>query len=66
MLMSLDDSLIPEVPCTRKATFFTASTAAGHAGKVLRDIVRGEAVSHRLVHYIAPEDLFPTDPTYAL
>ena len=58
LLVRLTDADIPNVSCTRKATFFTAATAAGHAGKVLRDIVRGEAVSHRLVHYIAPEDLF--------
>jgi hypothetical protein len=57
MLFSMCDADLPETPCTEKATFFTASAAAGHAGVVLKDIVRGEAKSHRLVHYIADEGI---------
>jgi hypothetical protein len=52
MLSQLTEENVPDVPCTEKATFFTAMTAAGHAGKVLYDIVRGEAHPHRLVHNI--------------
>jgi hypothetical protein len=57
MLFSMNDDDIPEVPCTEKATFFTASMAAGHAGVVLKDIVRQQARPHRLVHYIADEGI---------
>jgi hypothetical protein len=56
-LYSFDDKDLPEIPCTAKATFYTASAAAGHAGAVLRNIVKGEAQSHRLVHYIAQEQI---------
>ena len=54
-LMSMKEDDIPEVACTEKATFFTASAAAGHAGTVLYKILRNKARSHRLVHYIADE-----------
>jgi hypothetical protein len=57
MLFSMSDADIPEISCTEKATFFTASASAGHAGVVLKDIVRQEARSHRLVHYIAEEGI---------
>jgi hypothetical protein len=57
MLFSLDDSMILELRCTEKATFFTASLAAGHAGNALCNIVRREACSHRLVHYITENRL---------
>jgi molybdopterin/thiamine biosynthesis adenylyltransferase len=57
MLFSMNENDIPDVPCTEKATFYCASSAAGHAGKILRDIVRGEARPHRLVHFIADENI---------
>lgn len=57
MLQSVKEGDIPEASCTSKATFYTAMTAAGHAGKALRDIVRNEAMPHRLIHYIADEQI---------
>jgi hypothetical protein len=59
LLMGLDETAIAEVPCTEKATFFTASLAAGHAGNVLCNLLRNEATSHRLVHYI-PQNVIQT------
>jgi molybdopterin/thiamine biosynthesis adenylyltransferase len=52
MLMGLKEEDIEELPCTQKATFFTASLAAGHIGTVLRTILRNEQRSERIVHYI--------------
>ena len=51
-LMAMDENSAPDLPCTAKATFYTAMTAAGHVGKIVRDIVRGEATPHRLVQII--------------
>jgi threonine dehydrogenase-like Zn-dependent dehydrogenase len=50
MLDALDDTNVPDAPCTMKSTFFTAMMAAAHAGNILKEIVTGEAISHRLVH----------------
>jgi molybdopterin/thiamine biosynthesis adenylyltransferase len=52
MLMSLQESDVPDVPCTMKATFFCASIAAGHIGAILRNILRNEQESQRIIHYI--------------
>ena len=57
MLESIKEGDIPDAPCTAKATFYTSMMAAGHAGKVLRDIVRNEALPHRFIHYIADEQI---------
>jgi hypothetical protein len=55
-LHSFTDKDLPEVPCTSKATFYTALGAGQHVGTALRNIIKGEAKPHRLVHYIAPAD----------
>jgi len=52
LLFSVNEADVPDVPCTEKATFYTSSMSAGHAGRVLRNILRNEAKSERLVHYI--------------
>ena len=57
MLMSLNEDDVPDVVCTEKATFFTASAASGHTGTVLYNILRNQAKSHRLIHYIADEEI---------
>ena len=51
-LMGMDESSAPELACTEKATFFCAMAAATHIGVQVRNIVRGEAVPHRLIHKI--------------
>ncbi len=51
-LSRLTDSNVPDVACTEKATFHCALMSAGHIGSVVRDIARGEATCHRLVHNI--------------
>ena len=57
MLMKLDDSIVPELTCTAKATFHCASAAAANMGAVLRNIVRREQQSLRVLQYI-PEFRF--------
>jgi hypothetical protein len=51
-LGAINDSDLPEAPCTAKATFFTAMIAAGHIGMTVANIVNGVAQPHRLVHNI--------------
>ena len=51
-LMKMDESSAPDLPCTAKATFFCAMAASAAIGAEVRNIVRGESHSHRLVHYI--------------
>jgi hypothetical protein len=57
MLFAVNDSDVLDAPCTEKATFYCSLAGGSHAGKVLRDIVRHEAVPHRLLHYIATEQI---------
>lgn len=52
MLDELNEADVPDLPCTAKATFFTAATAAGHLGTTVRNILKDEQNSERLVHYI--------------
>ena len=56
-LMSLLETDVAEVACTEKATLYCGFMAAAHIGKIVRDIVRGEATPHRLVHYIPTNSL---------
>jgi molybdopterin/thiamine biosynthesis adenylyltransferase len=48
-----DDRLIPDEPCTSKATIYTACTAAGHIGAAVRRIITGcqrpEILNHDIV-----------------
>jgi molybdopterin/thiamine biosynthesis adenylyltransferase len=41
LLSHQQDELIPDEPCTAKATFYTAAMAAGHIGKTIRKILAG-------------------------
>ena len=41
VLSCQQDELIPDEPCTAKATFYTAAMAAGHIGKTIRMILVG-------------------------
>lgn len=52
LLSKLNDDNVADLPCTAKATFYCALMSAGHAGSIVRDIVRGEAHPMRLVHDI--------------
>jgi molybdopterin/thiamine biosynthesis adenylyltransferase len=52
MLESISEDDIPEVPCTMKATFHCSAAAAMNIGAVLRNILRNEQASERVVHYI--------------
>jgi molybdopterin/thiamine biosynthesis adenylyltransferase len=57
MLNSLTDENVIDTACTEKATFHTSMAAAGHAGAVLRNILREVAEPHRLIHYIVDEEI---------
>jgi len=52
LLESIDESDIPDVPCTMKATFHCSAAAAMNIGAALRNILRNEQASERVVHYI--------------
>jgi molybdopterin/thiamine biosynthesis adenylyltransferase len=52
MLESISEDDIPEVPCTEKATFHCSAAAAMNIGATLRNILRNEQASERVVHYI--------------
>lgn len=56
-LGSINEEDIPDLPCTAKATFYTADFAAGHVCTVVRNIICGEFEPHRLVHYIPQEKI---------
>ena len=45
-----DDSRIPDLPCTSKATIYTGALAAGHIGWIVRRIVTGEPLPKKIVH----------------
>lgn len=53
-----DDSQVPDIPCTAKATFYTAAMAAGHIGSAVRKIASGEKPTGTLVHNIFRDKLF--------
>jgi molybdopterin/thiamine biosynthesis adenylyltransferase len=48
----VNDEDVPDLPCTAKATIFTADFSAGYIGNTVKQIVNGTAQSHRLVHNI--------------
>jgi molybdopterin/thiamine biosynthesis adenylyltransferase len=52
LLSRQHDELIPDEPCTAKATFYTAAFAAGHIGKTIRKILTGEKPPVWLTHDI--------------
>jgi hypothetical protein len=57
LLENISEDDVETEPCTEKATFFCSATAAGHAGNSLCNILRNEAESHRLVHYLPQNQL---------
>jgi hypothetical protein len=52
LLSRQHDELIPDEPCTAKATFYTAAFAAGHIGKTIRKILACEKPPVWLSHDI--------------
>ena len=57
-LESQDDRLIPDEPCTSKATIYTACTAAGHIGAAVRRIITGRQRPEILNHDIIGEQIY--------
>jgi molybdopterin/thiamine biosynthesis adenylyltransferase len=57
MLERISEDDIPEVTCTMKATFHCSAAAATNIGAALRNILRNEQSSERIVHYI-PQFMF--------
>jgi tRNA A37 threonylcarbamoyladenosine dehydratase len=52
MLASVNEEDVEELPCTEKATFFCASAIAGQIGAIVRNILRDEQKSERIVYYM--------------
>lgn len=52
-----DEASVAEVPCTAKATIYTAAFAAGHIGKTLRMIATGITPPKMIVHDIVNDVL---------
>jgi molybdopterin/thiamine biosynthesis adenylyltransferase len=50
MILGQDDKDIPDLPCTRKATIFTAASVAGMIGKTLRQIAT-DIIPPKMVAY---------------
>jgi len=48
-LFALEDKDVADLPCTAKATIFTANFSAGYIGLEIARIVTGKAVSRRVV-----------------
>jgi molybdopterin/thiamine biosynthesis adenylyltransferase len=57
MISEEDEKNVPDVVCTEKATIYTACIAAGHIGKAVRDILRGEQHSKFVYHNIKMDRL---------
>ena len=55
MLGLQDDAEIADIPCTAKATIYTAAFAAGHIGKTIRELVTGKNPPIFLEHDIIAE-----------
>jgi len=58
ILESLNEDDVEELPCTEKATFFCALAAAANVGAVLRNILRNEQPSERIIQYIPQFTLY--------
>jgi molybdopterin/thiamine biosynthesis adenylyltransferase len=52
-----DESVVPELACTAKATIFTAFVAAGLIGKTIRQIVTDITPPRKLIYDIKGDDL---------
>ncbi len=57
MLAGEDDTNVVELPCTSKATIFTALVAAGQIGSAVKKIAVGQRNPRVLVHNIAANNL---------
>lgn len=51
-IIKANDSDIPDLPCTSKATIYTANIAAGHIGAGVRQIITGRQKPGFLAHNI--------------
>jgi hypothetical protein len=51
-LFALEEEEIPDLPCTAKATMYTAAIAAGHLGSMVRKLVTGQAIPWYTIHHI--------------
>jgi molybdopterin/thiamine biosynthesis adenylyltransferase len=51
-LSTLDEDMVPDEPCTAKATIYTAFIAAGHIAHQVKRIIMGQPMEKILVHNI--------------
>ena len=52
-LAALNEDDVPDLPCTARATIYTAFIAAGHIAHQIKRIVMGDPIPKLLVHDIA-------------
>lgn len=57
LLAGEDESTVTNIPCTAKATIYTAAIAAGHIGHTVKEIVCGNLPPRVQVHHIAKYNL---------
>ncbi len=57
LIAGQDDDMVPDLPCTAKATYFTASLSAGFLGKTVRQIATGLTPPRVLIHDIVNDCL---------
>jgi hypothetical protein len=48
----LNEDDVPELPCTEKATIYTAAVAAGHIAATVKNIITGGPTPHLITHHI--------------
>lgn len=58
---SLDESDVPELPCTEKATIYTAAMAAGWIGAAVKSYVTDRSFPKILVHNIGNATILKVD-----
>jgi len=52
MLNRQTDENTPDLPCTEKATIYTAAFAAGHIAHAVKEIALGRSLPHAVIHDI--------------
>jgi hypothetical protein len=52
LLAGEDEADVPDLPCTAKATFYTAAIAAGHIGNAVKRLHAGQHVPRMIIHDI--------------
>jgi molybdopterin/thiamine biosynthesis adenylyltransferase len=57
LLSGEDEGAVADLPCTQKATFYTACIAAGHIGNGVKRLAMGQDCPRMLIHDIQADSL---------